>query len=49
MQKSGANGTKFGNSVFNSSGYLGGGTYNNLKDEDDYCEELNLGLQDGQS
>ena len=31
MQKSGVNGTKFGNSVFNSSGFLGAGNYN-LKD-----------------
>ena len=47
-QKSGIGGTKFGNSVFNSSALLGGGNYS-LKDEEEYCEELNLGLQDGQS
>ena len=48
MQKSGNIGTKFGNSVFNSSGFIGTANYN-IKDEEDYCEELNLGLQEGQS
>lgn len=47
MQKSLNVGTRFGNSVFGSSAYLGVANYN-LRD-DDYCEELNLGLQEGQS
>jgi hypothetical protein len=42
--KSSIGGTKFGNSVFNSSALIGAGNYS-LKDEDEYCEELNLGLQ----
>lgn len=38
MQKSGGNiGTRFGNSVFGSSAYLGG-LNPNIKDEDEYCE-----------
>jgi len=36
MQKSGNINTRFGNSVFGSSAFLGGPNYN-LKDEDDYC------------
>ena len=31
-QKSGVGGTKFGNSVFNSSAMIGAVNYNNLKD-----------------
>ena len=50
MNKSGGNpGTRFGNSVFGSSGMMLGMPSNPVKDEDDYCEELNLGLQEGQS
>ena len=37
-QKSGIGGTKFGNSVFNSSAMLGAANYNNLRDEEEYCE-----------
>jgi hypothetical protein len=37
MQKSGNIGTKFGNSVFNSSGFLNNAANYNLKDEEDYC------------
>jgi hypothetical protein len=37
-------GTRFGNSVFGSSALLGVPSCP-VKDEEDYCEELNLGLQ----
>jgi hypothetical protein len=47
MNKSINIGTRFGNSVFGSSALLGVPSCP-VKDED-YCEELNLGLQEGQS
>ena len=48
MNKSAGNpgSSRFGGSVFGSSCMM---AMPPVKDEDDYCEELNLGLQEGQS
>ena len=42
-------GTRFGNSVFGSSALLGVPSCPLNDNDGDYCEDLNLGLQEGQS